>query len=283
MKKLFRGGVFWMFLLPSLLGMLAFYFIPFLASLYYAAQDAGTGGFAGLSNFIEVLGSQSFQTGLKNTGVFMLICVPLNMALPFMLAYILNKHKKKSIFMLAFMLPLIIPSGVTVYFWRVIFDEYGLMNNILHNLGMNPVHFFQSGSALIVIIFAFMCKNLGFDMVLFIAGLNYIPKEYYELAAVEGCGRTATMRRVTLVYLMPTTFIVLLMSIINSFKIFREIYLLFGNYPSKSVYMLQHFMNNLFSAASLQKLSAASTVISAVIIVIVSGLFIAQKRLSDSL
>ncbi|MDO4754451.1 MAG: ABC transporter permease subunit, partial [Bacillota bacterium] len=110
-----------------------------------------------------------------------------------------------------------------------------------------------------------------------------IPEEYYETARVEGCSRWYTMRRITLTYIVPTAFMTLLMAIINSFKIFREIYLLFGEYPHASVYMIQHYMNNLFSGANLQKLSAASTIISIAVAVVVMSLYIGQRRIAQDL
>lgn len=283
-NSLYKNRAYLRFLLPSLLGMLAFYLIPYLASFYYATTDAQTKAFVGGANFREVLTSSAFLTAAGNTAVFMAVCVPLNIVLPFALAYILYRRRKSTgLFVTIFMLPLVIPTGATVFFWRVIFDEYGLVNSVLHHFGEAPVHWFQSGAALWVIIIAFLCKNIGFNMVLFLTGLGYIPGEYYEVAAVEGAGGWRTLRSVTLVYLAPTIFMVFLMSVINSFKIFREIFLLFGNYPYQSIYMLQHYMNNQFMAANLQKLSAASTVISLVIAAMVLALLAGQRRLLKNL
>lgn len=271
-----------LFFLPSLLGMLAFYLVPYLASFWYAVTDA-QGTFVGMSNFEDVLTSSSFLTAVGNTARFMVVCVPLNIVVPFLLAYLLYRvGKQGSPLVTLFMLPLVIPTGATVFFWRVIFDEYGLVNNIITRLGGQSIHWFQSEAALWVIVLAFLCKNIGFNLVLFLTGLGYIPREYYEVAAVEGAGWWKTLRSITLVYLAPSFSMVFLMSIINSFKIFREIFLLFGNYPYQSIYMLQHYMNNQFAAANLQKLSAASTVVSLIIAVVVFLLLRGQKRLTKA-
>ncbi|HIT57979.1 MAG TPA: sugar ABC transporter permease [Candidatus Galloscillospira stercoripullorum] len=271
-----------LFFLPSLLGMLAFYLVPYLASFWYAVTDA-QGTFVGMSNFEDVLTSSSFLTAVGNTARFMVVCVPLNIVVPFLLAYLLYRGGKQgSPLVTLFMLPLVIPTGATVFFWRVIFDEYGLVNNIITRLGGQSIHWFQSEAALWVIVLAFLCKNIGFNLVLFLTGLGYIPREYYEVAAVEGAGWWKTLRSITLVYLAPSFSMVFLMSIINSFKIFREIFLLFGNYPYQSIYMLQHYMNNQFAAANLQKLSAASTVVSLIIAVVVFLLLRGQKRLTKA-
>lgn len=283
MKSFVRKKIFWIFLLPSLLGMLLLYVIPYIASYYFATTDALTGEFVGLEHYAAMLSNSSFQLAGWNTLIFMLICVPLNVVLPFILAYLYHTSGRKGVFVLAFMLPLVIPSGATVYFWKVIFGSYGLINKVLVTNGMQQISFFQSEIALYVVILVFMLKNIGFNMVLFITGLSFIPEEYYETAKVEGCSRWYAMRRITLVYIVPTAFMTLLMAIINSFKIFREIYLLLGEYPHTSVYMIQHYMNNLFSSAILQKLSAASTIISIVVAVVVMSLYIGQRRIAQDL
>lgn len=282
-KLFMRKKTFWLFVLPSLLGMLIFYIIPYIASYYYALTDAATGEFAGFNNYTAMFSNLSFQAAGKNTLLFMAICVPLNVVLPFILAYLYHTSGKKGLFVLAFMLPLVLPSGATVYFWKIIFGNYGLVNRVLTSMGMESVQFFQSHITLYVVMLVFLLKNIGFNMVLFITGLSYIPDEYYELAKVEGCSFWYRMRRITLVYISPTAFVTLLMAIVNSFKIFREIYLLFGDYPHTSVYMVQHYINNLFSNAVLQRLSAASTIISVVVAVIVLGLYIGQRRLAKNL
>ncbi|MDO4753821.1 MAG: sugar ABC transporter permease, partial [Bacillota bacterium] len=172
MKSFFRKRIFWIFLLPSLFGMLLFYIIPYIASYYYATTDATTGAFVGLDHYAAMLSNSSFQLAGRNTLFFMMICVPLNIILPFCLAYLYHTSGRKGIFVLAFMLPLVIPSGATVYFWKMIFGSYGLINKILVINGMQQIPFFQSELALYVVILVFMLKNIGFNMVLFITGLS---------------------------------------------------------------------------------------------------------------
>lgn len=282
-RSIRSGRKYMWFLLPSLLGMLVFYFIPYLASFYYATTD-GAGTFVGLRVIGRTLTNEAFRIALGNTARFMAICVPLNILLPFLLACLIHRRRgNSSAFVTIFMLPLVIPTGATVYFWKVIFDDYGLVNQVIRHFGGQSVHWFQSSAVLWVVVIAFLCKNIGFNMVLFLTGLRYIPGEYYEVSAVEGAGWWATMRKVTFVYLAPSFSMVFLMAIINSFKAFREIFLLFGNYPHDSIYMLQHYMNNQFLAANLQKLSAASTVASLAIAVVVILLLKGQKRLLKNL
>jgi len=271
----------WFFILPSLLGMAVFYFAPMLYSLIYAFS--GNDGFAGLSNFADTLTNPTFQSAASNTLVFIAVCVPLNIILAFLLASLLKGLRHKKLFTVIFMLPLVIPSGSVAFFWRSIFADNGLINRILYTRGMETVYWFASPWTLLIVIIVFLFKNIGFNLVLFMAGFQLIPKDYYDIARIEGASAFQCFRKVTFIYMLPTTFLVLMMSIINSFKIFREIYLLFGQYPYLSIYMLQHYMNNQFAAANMQRLSTAATVLSLCIMVVVMFVFSIQRRFSDTL
>jgi len=114
-------------------------------------------------------------------------------------------------------------------------------------------------------------------MILFMAGLANIPRELLEVADVEGAGRTYQFFAIKLRYLSPTVLFVTILSLISSFKIFREVYLLAGNYPYESLYTLQHFMNNMFNSLDYQKLSAAAIIMALVMIVLIALLFIIEN------
>ena len=136
--------------------------------------------------------------------------------------------------------------------------------------------------AIFVVLPVFIFRNIGFNLILFMAGFQLIPGQYYDVTKVEGASSFQTFRFITLIYMIPTTFLVFMMSIINSFRIFREIYLLFGPYPHQSVYMLQHFMNNQFVAATMQRLSTTATLLALAIVILVWGIFSGQRKLSDA-
>jgi len=283
MSKIKKHSI-WLFALPSIAGMLIFYFIPFVLSFYYSIiNNTVLNNFVGLKNYLDTLNSIAFRQAVFNTMLFTAICVPLCMIISYLFACILKSIRKGApILAVVFMIPLVMPSGAVVYFWKTIFSANGLINSFLYGIGVSPVNFMQSSLSIGVVTVMFLWKNIGFNMVLYWVGLSRIPLEYYEYASLEGAGRVSTFFLVTMPYLAPTTFLVMLMSFINSFKVFREIYLLFGGYPPNSIYMLQHYMNNQFMAANLSKLSAASYLISLVFVFIVLVLFKTQKKLSDS-
>lgn len=281
-KRAFREEMLFICLaLPSLLGLTVFFIAPFAASLYLAMIDnAVMGHFVGLSNFLEVARSGAFRLALINTGAFIALCVPVNMVFPLFMAMLLRKARHKNLFGLFFLLPLVIPSGSIVHFWKSLFGVSGVINGTF--FAGAPVNWLNTDLARVIITLVFMWKNAGYNMVLFMAGLDLIPREYYECASLEGAGGLRQFFSITLVYILPTSFLVFLMSVINSFKSFKEIYLLAGAYPHQSIYMLQHYMNNQFSSLNYQKLSAASYLLSVLIVAVVVLLFRFQHKLSQN-
>ncbi len=279
-----KTKMYWLFLLPSLLGVLLFYAIPFLFSLYYALVDnMGAQEFVGLQNFIDTLTNSLFQSAVLNTTIFIGLSVPLSMALSLFLSLCLQGMKKGRVpATMLMLLPLVVPSGTIVYFWKVLFDANGLVQKCLLQMGFQHEVVAQNGWAMGVLVAVFLWKNVSYNIVLFWSGLNWIPKTYYEQMALEGAGKWKQFTNVTWIYLSPTTFVVLLMSIVNSFKVFKEVYMLYGAYPSPDIYMLQHYMNNQFLSLNMQKLSSAAYILFLVIGVVLLVVFYAQKRVTDA-
>jgi multiple sugar transport system permease protein len=251
------------FLLPGLAGFILFFIAPFGISLWYALMDKSVGGsFAGLKNFTALFQNQAYLRGLFNTVRFIGISVPLNMALSLGLAMLINKMRRyREYCTLIFLIPLVIPSGSMVFFWKSLFSYNGALNGLLYHAGIGKIAWLDSNLALPVMILIFIWKNTGYNMVLFLAGMHNIPKEYYEAALMDSAGAMGVFRHITMPCLMSTSVLVLIMSIINSFKIFREIYLITGTYPHGSIYTLQHFMNNMFVSLNYPRLCAATAVL----------------------
>ncbi|WP_435171994.1 carbohydrate ABC transporter permease [Paenibacillus glycanilyticus] len=272
-----------LFLAPSLIGFSVFYLIPFLLGVYESFTDGALGGqFVGFSNYSELLHSASFRKAAGNTMLFTSVGVPLLIALSLTLALLLNRRIfLRSTLRTAFMLPLVVPVASVVTVWQIFFDWNGTLNAWLHAFGIARIDWMQSNWSMSIVIAMYVWKNIGYDMILLLAGLQSIPKDYYETASLEGAGRFRQFRHITLVYLTPTLFFVLLISIINSFKVFRETYLLAGDYPYDRLYMLQHYMNNMFFELDVQKLTAAATMMVAFIVILASGLLRAERRFRE--
>lgn len=272
--------VAWLFLAPSAVGFALFYLVPFIMGVFYSFVDSPVDRhFAGLDNYRELLMSESFRKAVTNTFYFSAVSVPLNLILSLGLAVLLNANLYLQKWLrTAYVLPLVVPVASIVFVWQLLFDWNGSVNAWLSSFGTERVDWMKTDAARYVIIVVYLWKNIGYNVVLFLAGLQQIPKDYYETAHVEGAGRLRQFGSITLVYLTPTMFFVVILSIMNSFKVFRETYLIAGDYPHDSIYMMQHYMNNMFTSLDIQKLTAAATMMFGCILLIVIGLFALERR-----
>ena len=254
---------------PSFLGMLIFFVAPFCVVIYYSfIAGALDHSFVGLKNYIAVWNNGAFQIAVKNTAVFSGLSVPLAVVLALVLALMLEcRIPFKSQFRTFFLSPMMVPVASIILVWQVLFHSNGVVNEFLSD-------WLKSDYCMVVIVLLFLWKNLGYNMILFMAALNNIPKELLEVAEVEGASKAYQFFHIKLRYLSPTVLFVAILSIINSFKVFREIYLLSGDYPYEGLYMLQHFMNNMYNKnLDYQRLSAAAIMLAVVIIALIALLF----------
>ncbi|WP_208629544.1 carbohydrate ABC transporter permease [Paenibacillus ferrarius] len=274
------GSAALMFLMPSVFGFGLFYLIPFAVGVFYSLMDSTVDShFVGLANYRELLASQSFRKAASNTFYFSVISVPLILVLSLGLAILLSKQiYLRKWLRTAYVLPLVVPVASIILIWQMLFDWNGSLNAWLSGFGFERVDWMKTDAARNVIIIVYLWKNIGYNVILFLAGLQQIPKDYYETAKIEGAGRLWQFGRITLVYLTSTLFFVVIMSIINSFKVFRETYLIAGDYPHDRIYMMQHYMNNMFTSLNIQKLTAAATLMAGCILLIVMGLFALERR-----
>ena len=266
------------FLSPSLLGVGIFFILPFCVVVYYSLIDGvGSKNFVFLQNFIKLFDNSAFRLAAKNTLSFSAMAVPLAVVLSIVLALMLEcRIPLKSQFRTFFLSPMMVPVASVVLIWQVLFNYNGTVNEFLMLFGADKIDWLQSQFAPVVVLLLFLWKNLGYNMILFMAALNNIPKELLEVADVEGAGEMYKFFAIKLRYLSPTVLFVTILSLINSFKVFREVYLLAGSYPYETLYTLQHFMNNTFDSLDYQKLSAAAVLMALVMVVIIALLFKAE-------
>jgi multiple sugar transport system permease protein len=232
------------------------------------------------ANFKNVLANHSFQLAAKNTAIFSAISVPAAVILSLMLACMLSrKLPLKSQFRTAMLSPLMVPVASVVLIWQVIFSYNGALNALLGHFGVNGVDWMKSDFNRYVVILLYLWKNVGYNMILFLAALSNVPVEIQEMAMLEGAGSVRIFFQIKLRYLSPTILFVTILSLINSMKIFREVYLLTGKYPYDGLYLLQHFMNNTFESMDYQKLSSAALLMALVMVLVIWLLFRADAHL----
>jgi multiple sugar transport system permease protein len=269
-----------LFMLPSVIGVMTFFIIPFFVVLYYSVIDNIVNKkFVFLDNFINVIKNEAFRQAAFNTFRFTIIAVPLAVVLSMILASLMmNNMPFKSQFRTLFLTPLMVPVASIVLVFQVLFHYNGVLNDFIAIFGVDKIDWFKSSYAPIVIVILYLWKNLGYNMILFMAAYANIPKEIIEVAKLDSSSNWQMFWKVKLRYISPTVLFVTVLSIISSFKVFREIYLLTGDYPYESLYMLQHFMNNTFASLDYQKLSAAAVIMFDVMVVIIGILFVIENR-----
>ena len=269
-----------LFMMPSLLGVFVFFILPFSVVIYYAFVDSPiTGNFVAFDNFIRVFGNAAFKLAGKNTLVFSFVSMPLAVIISLILAAMLDRNIPfRSQFRTSFLTPMMVPVASVVLIVRVMFDFNGAVNNLLGGFGVAKIDWLKSDYAQVIIIFLFLWKNLGYNMILFLAALESIPRDILEVAHMENANAWQIFWMIKIRYLSPTILFVTILSLINSFKVFREIYLLTDNYPYEPLYMMQHFMNNAFGRLEYQKLSAGAIIMSLVMIVIIGALFLVENH-----
>lgn len=273
------------FLIPSFVGLLTFYIVPFLVVIYYSFVDSPINReFVFLDNFIRLVKNSAFRRAVANTVRFSLTAVPLAVILPLLLAIVLEKNiPYKSNLRTIFLMPMMVPVASIILIWQVVFHYNGVANEMLNALGIASIDWFKSEFSQVVVVLLFLWKNIGYNMILFMAALSNIPNDVIEVATLEGASRWQIFFRIKLRYLSSSILFVTLMSVINSFKVFREVYLLTGDYPYDSLYMLQHFMNNTFASLDYQKLSSAAILMSIAMIVIIGAMFIVDNHIEQDI
>ena len=281
-RKMKDWAMFTGYLTPSLVGVLLFFFLPLLMILKTSFQKSTTNyDFVGVANYEKVLTNDAFKDAAINTLRFSGIAVPLAVVLALLLAILLNSGiPAQSAFRSVLLNPMMVPVASIVLIWQVFFSYNGVANawGINHLFEPDKIDWLKSDYAQLVILALFLWKNLGYNMVLFLAALNSIDEQIIESAMMDGAGSLRRFFSIKMFFLAPTIFFVAIMSLINSFKIFREVYLLTGDHPYTNLYMLQHFMNNAFKNLEYSKLSAGAIIMCVVMIVIVGALFFAEAK-----
>lgn len=274
--------MFTSYLTPSLVGVLLFFYLPLLLILKTSFQRSSTNSdFVGFTNYERVITNEAFVTAAKNSMTFSGIAVPLAVLLALLLAILLNtKLPAESVFRSVLLNPMMVPVASVVLIWQVFFSYNGMANGWgLYKLFEDVrIDWLKSDHSQLVILALFLWKNLGYNMVLFLAALNSIDEEILEAAKMDGANSVVRFFAIKMHFLAPTLFFVAIMSLINSFKIFREVYLLTGDHPYANLYMLQHFMNNAFTNLDYSKLSAGAIIMCVFMIVVVGALFFAEAK-----
>ena len=255
------------FLLPGFIGVCVFVLIPFVDSVRRSFCTAMTEKFVGISNYKIIFGNEAFILAVKNTALFTAVCLPILTTISFFVSFALCKMKYIQLIKSALLFPLAVPTATLVLVWQILFHDVGYINRIITEYNGTEIHFLTTSASFWVLVGSYVWKNLGYTVLLWLTGMMSISTSLTEAAKVDGANEWQCLFHIILPNLKPTLYTITIISFLNSFKVFREAYLVAGSYPHDAMYLLQHLFNNWFVNMELDKMAAAAVCVFTVIFV----------------
>jgi multiple sugar transport system permease protein len=275
-----------LFVLPYLIVFLLFRFGPTLAGLGISFLNwniIGNPKFIGLQNYEALLHDGQFYLSIKNTAYFMLLTAPVLVVLGLLLALLVNQRLRgRTIVRTAIFTPYIVMSTVVGIIWLWIFNQQaGILNYYLTRLGLPAIPWLSSvKAAMPSVAIATLWWSIGFNMIIFLAGLQDIPQELEEAARVDGATETGILRWITLPLLAPTTFVVVLLTLINTIQVFDQIYVMTGGGPSLATLTLIQYLY--YQAFEYFRLGYGSAVAYVVLVILVILALLERRFLPEA-
>lgn len=247
-KRLRRERVWYMmFLAPSLAGVLVFVLLPFADVVRRSFMTVMSGKYVGLENYKRVFENQAFRLAVKNTVRFTGAAIPLLILVGLAAALVLSRLQDIRTIKSLYLFPMAMPTATVVIVWRMFFYEQDLRSLVV----------------------SYLWKNTGYTVVLWLAGIAAIPNEQVEAAKMDGAGWMECLIYIKLPCLKGSFYTIVILSFLNSMKIYREAYLVAGPYPGQDIYLLQHTFNNWYVSLDLDKLAAATVIVGGVLFLVI--------------
>lgn len=237
------------FIMPMFVGFLIVTVVPVIATLIFSLTDKNlmmrTTNFIGLQNYANLLKDKTFKAAVLQTLEFAALLIPANLLLSLALAYLLkDKFAGCGFFRTAVFTPVVISIVVWGVLWKYIFKtDYGLINSILQMMGIKGPQWLNNVKLSIPIVaFTTLVKGIGMNMVIFIGALLDVPKDYVEAASLDGADKRKQFFHITLPCIAPSMFLVIILTVINSLKVFGQINVMTGGGPGTSSYVLVFYI-----------------------------------------
>ena len=286
-----RQNAAWMFLAPALLVLGVFFVLPVIAALglsltdydLYALADIHNLRFVALGNYWELLQNPLFWAALGHTVYFVAVGVPLSMAVSLGAALLLNSPlaRCKPFFRTALFAPVVTTVVAVAVVWRYLFNtKYGLANYVLGLVGIHPVDWLGDPHwAMPAIIVFAVWKNFGYNMIIFLAGLQAVPSDLYEAARIDGASAWQQFRHITLPMLAPTLLMVGILTVSGYFQLFAEPYVMTEGGPLQSTISVLYLMyNEGFKWWNLGSASAIAFLLFAIMFAVTAGMLRWARR-----
>lgn len=276
-----RWGI--VFILPQLISLVCLGIIPIVIAFVLSFFDwngFSAPVFTGFQNFKAVFTDPDTGIAIKNTLVYSVIYVPCSIVLSLGLAMLLNKAWGKMFYRTVFFLPQIVTSVGIAVVWSWIYQpQFGILNMILRFFGIEGKEWLRDPStAMGAVIVMSIWWGLGYNIVLFLAGLQNVPRTYVEAAKIDGANERQVFFNITVPLISPTTLLVTITTMINAFQVFDQMFLLTSGGPAKKTYtMAIHIYQTAFKSYELGKASTAALILFFVVVAV----SVIQFKLSD--
>ncbi len=284
-----RSDYFWAYLMiaPTMLGLFIFYLWPIVQNFYFSFTEWGAFGqyeWTGLDNYKRLLEDATLLQAFKNTSIYIIFTVPIGIFLSIIVAVLLNQNiKGKSIYRTLYFLPVITMPAAIAMVWKWLYNaDYGMFNYLLSLARIDgPQWVSDPNIALYSIIAVAIWSGIGYNMVIFLSGLQGIPKMYYEAAEIDGAGPVTVFFKITLPLLSPVIFFVSIMSLIGAFQVFDLIFMMIGKSSTalestQSIVYL--FYQHAFVLNDKGYAAAIAVLLLAVILIITAIQMVLQKK-----
>ncbi len=275
-----------MFLLPGLAGVMLFYLLPFLEVVRRSFLQSGNSAFVGIDNYRAVWENGAFVLAVRNTFLYMAVGVPLLMGSSLLLSLLLRNLRLRRRLVSAMLLPMAVPAAVMVLTLQILIDRQGVINGVLTKAAeqimvipaFEAIDYLNTEWALVVVVCSFLWKNTGYMVILWLAGLAALPKEVEEAAQVDGANRWQNWHYIIRPGLSGSFFTIGMLSVLQIFKSYREVWMVAGSYPQEHIYFLQHLLQNWYLKLEFDRMAALTVIMSLVLLVVCLCL---QKRLEQ--
>lgn len=265
-----------LFLLPGFAGVMLFYLLPFFEVVRRSFFQSGSSAFVGIDNYRSVLENGAFLLAVRNTILYMAMGVPLLMGISLFLSLLLRSLLLRRRLVSAMLLPMAVPAAVMVLTLQILIDRQGVINGVLTNVsekmsalpGFAAIDYLNSEWALVVVVCSFLWKNTGYMVILWLAGLAALPKEVEEAAKVDGANRWQHWHYIIRPGLSGSFFTIGMLSVLQIFKSYREVWMVAGSYPQEHIYFLQHLLQNWYLKLEFDRMAALTVILSLVLLVV---------------
>ncbi len=287
MNTYYKKYIPYIFLLPALILLAIFFFIPFIDTIILSLKDFSTDiynpTFIGLDNYSVLLKSKEFYTTLFNTFLFLVMVVPILAIIPLIIAIFINqKIKGITLYKILIYLPVVISIVVVAIAFKWLYAQEGILNYLISIFGFSPIGWLtDTRFAMISVALVTIYKGIGYYMMIYLSSLISVPKDLYEAAEVDGASEINKHLTVTIPHLMPTIALVVTISSISALKVFAEIYVMTKGGPLNSTKTIVYYIyERAFENLDLSMASAASVILLCIILIfsIINITFFENKR-----